>query len=109
MKNNWRKSSQFLMPVNKPKGEEGKYDIYPVYVLEDGKIERGFEKLAKVLSQHRTVLIDGFTGVFFEDFRENLQKYFDRKRLKVHWMNTSLALKSEAETDKMIAPFLGED
>lgn len=109
MKNNWRDTNQFLMPVNKPRSENGKYNIYPTHLLKDGKIERGFESLAYLLMQHQTVLIDGFIGVFFEDFKKNLQKYFDQKNLKVHWKAISLASKPEAEIDKMIAPFLGGD
>ncbi|HDR50956.1 MAG TPA: hypothetical protein ENN90_04950, partial [Mariniphaga anaerophila] len=107
MINNWRNSSQFLMPAVKQKTQKGKYDIYPTHVLEDGKIYKGFESLANELIQHRTILMDGFIGVFFEDFRKNLQKYFDQKKLNVHWVDTSTALKSEAEIEKMIAPFLG--
>ncbi|MFW5774009.1 MAG: class I mannose-6-phosphate isomerase, partial [Tangfeifania sp.] len=109
MKKNWRNTSQFLMPAVKHKKPKGKYDIYPTHLLKDGKIEKGFEVLANELSQHQTVLIDGYTGVFFEDFRENLQKYFVRKKLKVHWIDTAAALKSETEIDKMIVPFLGGD
>ena len=107
MINNWRNSSQFLMPAVKQKTQKGKYDIYPTHVLEDGKIYKGFESLANKLMQHRTILMDGFVGVFFEDFKKNLQKYFDQKKLNVHWVDTSTALKSEAEIEKMIAPFLG--
>jgi mannose-6-phosphate isomerase class I len=107
MKNNRRFSSQFLMPAVKKASPKGKYDIYPTHILKDGQIEKGFEGLAEELAKYQTVLIDGFIGVFFEDFRENLQKYFDRKKLKVHWIDTAAALKSEAEIDKLIAPFLG--
>lgn len=109
MKKNWRNSSQFLMPAVKQKTPKGKYDIYPAHVLEDGKIYKGFESLANELMQHRTILMDGFVGVFFEDFKKNLQKYFDQKKLKVHWVDTSIALKPESEIDKLIAPFLGGD
>jgi len=109
MKNNWRNTSQFLMPLKKPKSENGKYDIYPTHLMKDRKIDRGFESLANLLIQHQTVLIDGFTGVFFEDYRKNLQKYFNHKNLKVHWTAIFVALKPEAEIDKMIAPFLGGD
>lgn len=107
MKNTWRKSSQFLMSAVKTKGTKGKYDIYPTHLLDDGKIEKGFDGLAEKLAQHHTILIDGFIGVFFEDFRKNLKEYFSRKKLKVHWVNVAGALKSEAEIEKMIAPFLG--
>jgi len=76
MKNNWRNTSQFLMPLKKPKSENGKYDIYPTHLLKGRKIDRGFESL-NLLIQHQTVLIDGFSGVFFEDYRKKLQKYFN--------------------------------
>lgn len=107
MKNTWRNTSQFLMPAVKTTSQKGRYDIYPTHLLNDGRIEKGFEGLAEKLAQHRTILIDGFVGVFFEDFRKNLKKYFDRKKLKVHWIDTATALKPEAEIDKLIAPFLG--
>lgn len=107
MKDNWRNTSQFLIPAIKPKIENGKYDIYPTHVLKEGKIDKGFESLTNLLTQHHTVLIDGFIGVFFDDFRNNMQEYFDRIKLKVHWIDTSAALKPEAEIDEMIAPFLG--
>lgn len=107
MKNTWRKSSQFLIPAVKTTVQKGKYDIYPTHVLKNGQIEKGFEGLAEELAKHRTILIDGFVGVFFEDFRKNLEEYFNQLQLKIHWIDATIALKSEAEIEKLIAPFLG--
>jgi mannose-6-phosphate isomerase class I len=109
MKNitNWRNTSQYLMPSRKAVTEKGKYDIYPTHALIEGKIRTGVEELAAQLINHKKVIIDGFIGVFFEDLRKNLRDYFDCKKLKVQWVDTSVALKPEAEIDKMIAPFLG--
>lgn len=105
----WRKSSQFLMPASKHKAENGQYDIYPSHVLEDGKIYLGFESLADEATMYQTVIIDGYVGVFFDDFREKLQECFDRRNLRVNWIDVSVALKPEAEIEEMIAPFLGGD
>lgn len=109
MRNDWRKTGQYLMPPFKLNWEKGKYDIYPAHELGSGKINFGFDSLANELIHHRTVIIDGFIGVFFEDLRENLQKYFDDNNLKVHWIDFSEAMKPESEIDKLISPFLGGD
>ena len=105
--NTWRKSSQFLMPAMKTEEVQNKYRIYPVHPLGEGKIAFGFESLAAEIQQHKTIIIDGYIGVFFEDFRKHLQHYFDDKGLQVNWLNVSTALKTEDEIDAMITPFLG--
>jgi mannose-6-phosphate isomerase class I len=102
-----RRSSQYLLPSEKPIETAGNYQIYPTHPLEDGKISKSFEDLAKELAQHKSVIIDGYVGVFFENLRTNLQKYFNVAKLKVNWIDVSAALKNEAEIDELIAPFLG--
>jgi mannose-6-phosphate isomerase class I len=106
-KQNWRKSSQFLMPAKKEQEEQNKYRIYPAHPMQNGKIKYGFESLAAEIQQYKTVIIDGYIGVFFDDFRKKLQLYFDKKGLIVNWLNVATALKPEDEIDVMIAPFLG--
>ncbi len=105
--NTWRKSSQFLMPAKKTEEVQKKYRIYPVHPLGEGKITYGFESLAAEIQQHKTIIIDGYIGVFFEDFRKHLQHYFDDNGINVNWLNVATALKPEKEIDTMIAPFLG--
>lgn len=105
----WRNSSQFLMPSSKQKESVGRYGLYPSHSVGENKIFRGFEGLAEEIELHKTVIIDGYVGVFFENFRNQLQLYFDRKELKTNWIDVSKALKPEPEIDKMIAPFLGGD
>jgi mannose-6-phosphate isomerase class I len=106
---NWRNSNQFLMPSKKAGTEIGKYDIYPAHSLKKGKIKAGIEGLAAEIIHHKTVLIDGFAGVFFEDFRKKLQEIFNKNNKKIHWIPTFSALKPEADIEKMIDPFLGGD
>jgi mannose-6-phosphate isomerase class I len=105
----WRNSSQFLMPASKPNERIGRYGLYPSHSVGENKIFTGFEGLAKEIRLHKTAIIDGYVGVFFENFRKQLQIYFDKKGLKINWVDTSKALKPEPEIDKMIAPFMGGD
>ncbi len=104
---NFRKSSQYLMPAKIEKQKEGKYRIYPTHNLEADKIFSGFESLAAEISKHKTVIIDGYLGVFFEEFRNKLEKKFSELQITVNWLNVSEALKPESEIDDLIAPFLG--
>ncbi len=105
----WRNSSQFLMPVSKQKERIGKYSLYPKHSVGENKIFTGFESLAEEIHLHKTIIIDGYIGVFFENFKNKLQAYFNENGLIVNWVDVSSALKPESEIDKMIAPFLGGD
>ncbi len=104
-----RKTTQYLMPLLKPAAEYGRYDIYPAYTLEEGIIFEGYESLAAEIKNHRTIIIDGFIGVFFNDLRQSLQDYFTRININVQWHNVSEAILPEEEINKLIAPFLGGD
>jgi len=107
MNENFRKSSQYLLPAKIENQIEAKYRIYPTHVLEAGKIFDGIESLAGEISKHNSVIIDGYIGVFFEDFKDKLKEKFSALRLKVNWLSISEALKPESEIDELIAPFLG--
>jgi mannose-6-phosphate isomerase class I len=105
----YRKSSQLLMLAEKEKESIGDYGLYPTHSLGEGKIQLGFESLAAELQKHKTVIIDGYQGVFFENVRKNLEVYFQKSGIKTNWIDVSKTLKPEAEIDKLIAPFLGGD
>ncbi len=106
---NWRKSSQFLMPAQKEKESAGDYGLYPTHCLGKDKIHLGFESLADEIEKHKTIIIDGYQGVFFDNIRENLDTYFQHKTISVNWIDVSEYLKSEKEIDEITAPFLGGD
>ncbi len=105
----WRKSSQHILPAMKPVATEGKYDIYPSFHAGDDLIFEGFDSLALALIDKRNVIIDGYVGVFFDDFRENLASILNKQGIKNSWVETSAFLKSPEEIGKMILPFLGGD
>lgn len=109
MNKEYRKSSQFLMPAKKENESVGDYGLYPTHTLGEGKIHEGFEGLATELQKHKTIIIDDYQGVFYENVREELEAYFCSAGVKTNWINISACLKPEAEIDKLIAPFLGGD
>jgi len=83
----WRKTAQFIMPAKKEEVKEGEYDIYPTIRLEEGKIGIGYESLAKSLSGEKVLIIDGYLGVFFDDFSKKLNAEFARLGKKVAWFS----------------------
>ena len=108
-KYDYRKTNQYLLPVQKPDAPHGRYDIYPVHRLGEGEIFAGFESLADEVSKHKSVIIEGYIGVFFEDIRHKLQLHFDRMNIKVRWFNVAAFLLPEEEINRKTAPFLGGD
>lgn len=106
---NWRKTGQFLMPVNKVATTKGSYDLYPTHQIEEGKISEGFESLAWQLKEEKQVIIEGYTGVFFDYFREKLEAEFRKLGKKTNWQSAGEAMKPEDQINRLIAPFLGGD
>ena len=105
----WRKTTQYLLPVEKNILEEGSYDIYPAFKIDDNQIFFGFLSLAETMMKHRIVIIDGYIGVFFDNFRLNLDSVLINAGLSTSWKNTSDFLKAPAEIEQIIVPFMGGD
>ena len=97
------------MPDKKSPAASGKYDIYPAFKLKDGEILEGFDALAEIVAKERTMILDGYNGVFWDSFREKLDKILSDKDLKTSWKNTSDFLKAPEMIEEMISPFMGGD
>jgi len=106
----WRKTSQQLLPANteEVKQKDGEYDLYPFVSLGPGKIFSGYELLSKWMLNHKLLMIDGFHGNDWRVIRESLAKCFKKMYKKVLWYETSAFLKDEAEIEKLVSPYLGE-
>lgn len=104
-----RKTTQFLAPATKTQTEKGEYDIYPGFNVEEDSIHKGYVGLADWMSNHKQIIVDGYVGVFWEEAKENLEKEFDKKGLKVIWHEIDAVLLSPETIDEMIKPWLGGD
>lgn len=106
----YRKTSQFLMPAIKHPAEKSKYDIYPVYRIGNGKIFRGLHSLAELITEEKTVILDGFSGIFFDILKSELESILKSNfNIEAQWIDMDLFLKPEEEISKLAAPFLGGD
>lgn len=105
-----RRTSQFLMPVRLDKNsiDTDTYNAYPVKSLGSKKIFNGFGSLANYIVEQKTVVIDGYVGVFWDKIESELQSYFNEQQVDVNWVRTADFLKPVAEITELTAPFLGE-
>jgi mannose-6-phosphate isomerase class I len=106
----YRHTSQYLLPAEKASIEAGGYDIYPSFNAGDDKIFRGLSSLASVISEEELVLIDGFSGTFFDQIKEELDLLLIKNHgRRAFWINTGEFLKNEDELNELLAPSLGGD
>jgi len=109
----WRKTTQHLMPARAADANRDApptdYHIYPAHDLVDGAIEGGFAALAQRLAGAGRVILDGYPGVLWADFRERLAAALAALGVHTHWIDVAAAMKPTADIDALIAPFLGGD
>lgn len=109
MKSEKRSTTQFLMPYSKNGELKSGYDIYPSMKLDEGKISTDLNLFAKILSTQKTIVIDGYAGVFFDEFKAQLEPVFRALGLKTNWVDVQDAFKSEMSIESLITPFMGEE
>ncbi|GHV22072.1 transcriptional regulator [Clostridia bacterium] len=106
--NSWRKTEQFLAPPKATSSLAGQYDIYPAFPLGNGKIQEGIASLSQWIAAQKTVVIDGYAGVFWDHFVEQIGAELNRQGKQVRWLHVETALRSPEEIDEMIRPFMKE-
>ncbi len=105
----FRKTNQDLLPLSRDSQPLGQYDLYPAHNLGPGAIAVGFPALAEKLSRLRTVTIDGYSGVLWEAFREQLDAALRALGISPVWQSIDDALRPEDAINALIAPYLGGD
>lgn len=106
----FRKSTQAIMPfraTDKSNAVEG-YDIYPYHSLGQDKIFNGYDSLVKWMADFKCVIIDGFSGVLWNDVQSNLAASFSREGLRARFIPTAQFCKPAHQIETMVAPFLGD-
>ena len=105
----WRKTTQDLAPVNHKPVAIGQYDLYPGFLIGDGKISLSFDGLAAELAEQAVVIIDGYQGIFWDRLRADLDAALQDQGIMASWTDISTALLPEETIDRLIEPFLGGD
>jgi mannose-6-phosphate isomerase class I len=105
-----RKTSQYLMPAKLDGSFTGKgeYDVYPFCRIGNGKIFSGYASLVSWIVEQKTVVIDGYAGVFFDKIKDELDQLLEKEGLITNWVKTADYLKDPQEVQQLVAPFLGE-
>ncbi len=93
---------------------KGLYEKFPAFEIEKGKISAGYDNLANTISGKidsglRVLVIDGYHGVNWELFTEQLKARLQDDTGKINWINFNECQKEEEKILKEIAPFLGGD
>ncbi|WP_186753988.1 class I mannose-6-phosphate isomerase [Echinicola salinicaeni] len=101
-----RATDQYLIPETKA-GEHSSYDIYPSFPLIDGEIYAGYEALVEMILTHKTVILDGYVGVDWNEISVEIQKRADRKSLNILLFPVKNCYKGEKQIEELVAPFLG--
>lgn len=109
MNKDYSKTDQHLLPEVRPFHNDGSYDIYPSFKLNDNQISEGFESLAEVILKQRIVIFDGYVGVFYDKFYKKLDECLKNRGLKASWKYTSDYLKRPDTIEAMVSPFTGSD
>lgn len=102
-----RRTTQPVAPLHKEETEAGEYDIYPGYKVGEGKIVAGFGALAQALSAHKIVILDGYVGIRWDDFRLRLDKAFTEQGVEANWIAAETVMRPEGEIERLVEPFLG--
>ena len=106
----WRLSSETILPqnINNRKKIATGYDIYPYHALGSGKINKGYESLVDWIIEQKTVIIDGYIGIFWDVIQCSIHEELLKRNVTVKWTHIADKLKGNAEIQNLVNPFLGE-
>lgn len=83
------------------------HEINPVYPVADGAVHKGYEALVSTLLNYKTCVIDGYSGVDWDEVVTQLRIYSSNLGKTIRFSAISDAMLPEDTIDSLIAPFLG--
>jgi mannose-6-phosphate isomerase class I len=107
----FRRTLQPLMPhqISTKKTDANRYSVYPSHSLGDKKIYHGYFSLAEWILKHDKIVIDGYSGVLWNDVYSCLEEAFQNIGANVRWIFTNEYLKPVDQINKLVSPFLGTE
>lgn len=102
----FRKTKERILPLKKDPPPD-QYDIYPVFHLPDHSVYSGINSLVNYITEQKTVIIDGYAGIFWEKLKQDIKNYLPAG-LKVNIQDTNEWLLPQREIEKLVTPYLGE-
>ncbi|EAR02940.1 class I mannose-6-phosphate isomerase [Maribacter sp. HTCC2170] len=102
-----RKTSQDLIPLNKKKTNESCYDIYPSHSLKSRTIKSGYASLAKETCIYKTVVLDGYIGVDWNEVQSALEISLEEIGVTSTFLDIKDFLKPKDGISTLVEPFLG--
>ncbi|MDP9076161.1 MAG: class I mannose-6-phosphate isomerase [Bacteroidota bacterium] len=103
----FRNTEQQHLPLVNESGKKNGYDIYPSFKIA-GPVFQGFDSLAeRIIAYEQNIVIDGYGGVLWEVFTDQLNNHFVQKGINVNWIDINKALMPAGHIREMIAPFMG--
>jgi mannose-6-phosphate isomerase class I len=106
-----RKTEQYLMPSRLTDSipEQEAYNIYPVSHLGDNKIFNGYDAFTDWIISQKTIRIDGYVGVFWEEIKSGIADALAQKGVSVSFTATADFMKDSVTLDALLKPYLGTD
>jgi mannose-6-phosphate isomerase class I len=97
--------------TNYPKGL---YEKYPAFKLNNSVIEKGYNKLSEIISRKinnglRVLVIDGFQGIEWRLFINELTEKLKQKNIIPQLINFEECFKDENTLNELVKDFLGGD
>jgi predicted NBD/HSP70 family sugar kinase/mannose-6-phosphate isomerase class I len=105
---NSRMTTQPLLPVSISNIQADSYGVFPSFHT-NHIVQQGFDTLADKIGQEKTVVIDGFGGVMWEQFRTHLHHALLKKNKKVFWYDINACLHSPEDINALLAESLNGD
>lgn len=106
---NKRNTSQFLIPEKVNHTTKGNYNIYPAFPIGKGKIQEGCTPITKWILKHKTVVIDGYMGVLWDNLISNIHTELVKSGKNIAWIHVDAAAHDEKYINTLVEPYLGGD